>query len=525
MESSRPASGSIPPGVRLLEGALVATFVLHALAMLAMAALLLPMMPGGPTKSDAARIALLVAHPWQFRLGWLPWHLTAVSDLVLAVALLKTRSVSRLWAWISFVLTIAAIVPDQLGQLSWITRGITLAQDALRSGNATAYLAFESRMFAMTAIYAALLYTIGALAWMACFISMGAWSRALSLCSVPLFSTFAIVTVGPFLPSSFAPSSRTLATGNAIGFVLLLLWLALVTEQVARLHRPQPTHGRWASWRAPARGLYSRLLELLANSHFVRKLCMALPVFAFRSDIRDVIYVNYVVDAEALAAWVPPGLSLQRLGPQGRYSIFTFLTYRHGHFGPRILGPLRRIFGSPVQSNWRTYVRDDRTGHAGIYFVTNAVTTALHALGARLLTEGMPMHLLSRGEVSRDADGTLHIRLDPGQGSAPDVEMTLTATTDRTLPPGFGDCFADYDAMLRFIVPQDRAMCTLPEGGTTVRQEIDLGIPIASCAPLSGPVQSQAATRIVGNAAALCFYVPAVPFLFSGEKHDRWPKT
>ncbi len=61
-----------PPGVRLLERALVATLVLHALAMLSMAALLLPMMPGGPTQPDSARIALLAAHPWQFRLGWLP---------------------------------------------------------------------------------------------------------------------------------------------------------------------------------------------------------------------------------------------------------------------------------------------------------------------------------------------------------------------------------------------------------------------------------------------------------------------
>lgn len=510
---------------RLLEWALVATFVLHGLAMVAMAGLLLPMMPGGPTQSDAARIALLAAQPWQFRLGWLPWHLTAVSDLVLAVALLRMPGVSRLWAWIVMILTIAAIVPDQLGQLLWITQGIDLAKAAQRTGDASAYLTFEARVFTMTAIYAAVLYTLGALGWMACFISLRVWNRGLSIVSVPLFITFAVVTVGPLLPSPFSPSKQTLAAGNAIGFVLLLSWLALVIEALARVCRPQPEHGRWAPWRAPSRGIFSRLLELAANSHFVRKLCLGLPVFAFRSDIRDVVYVNYLVDAEALSAWVPPGLSLQRLGPAGRYSIFTFLTYRHGHFGPRILGPLRRLFGSPVQSNWRTYVRDDRTGHAGIYFVTNAVTTALHSLGARLLSEGMPMHLLSRGEVTRAADGTMRVRLDPGQGSAPDAEMTLTTTSDRTLPAGWRDCFADYDAMLGFIVPQDRSLCTLPFDGLTVRQEIDLGIPLASCAPLQGPVQSQAATRIVGDAAALCFYVPAVPFLWSGEKHDRWPRS
>ena len=67
--------------------------------------------------------------------------------------------------------------------------------------------------------------------------------------------------------------------------------------------------------------------------------------------------------------------------------MFTFLTYRHGDFGPAFFGPLRRLCGSPVQSNWRIYVRDDRTGKEGVYFVTSAVTTARHALGARLMAE------------------------------------------------------------------------------------------------------------------------------------------
>ena len=43
---------------------------------------------------------------------WLPWQLTAVSDLLLAVAL-RTPWIPRFAAWAVLVLTIAAVIPDQ----------------------------------------------------------------------------------------------------------------------------------------------------------------------------------------------------------------------------------------------------------------------------------------------------------------------------------------------------------------------------------------------------------------------------
>jgi uncharacterized protein YqjF (DUF2071 family) len=304
-----------------------------------------------------------------------------------------------------------------------------------------------------------------------------------------------------------------------------MAWIALVAEETLWFTRPPPPHGRWAEWRAPREGAFGRAMTTAANSQFIRKLCSLLPVLDFRSDITEVVYVNYLVEADKLAAWVPEGLSLQRLGPEGRWAMFTFLTYNHGHFGPGLTGPLRTLFPSPVQTNWRTYVRDDRTGKEGIYFVTNAVTTAMHALGARLMAEGMPMHLLATGEVSRTNAGAMRVRLDPGRGTAPDAEIDLQPTTDRALTGPWAECFADYEAMLKYTVPQDRAMSTRPAERETVRQEIDLGIPVGSCEPLAGTVKSVAARAIVGDALALCFRVPQVPFHFTGERHDRWPET
>src|SRR3954468_13827953 len=126
----------------LLERALLLTFGAHGVAMLAMALVLLPGMPGGGARDDVARIAYIAAHPWWWRLGWLPWQITALSDLFLAYALLRTRWVPRLPAALTMLVTVAAVIPDQAGQVAWITRGIALAQ----AGDSARYLAFEARI-------------------------------------------------------------------------------------------------------------------------------------------------------------------------------------------------------------------------------------------------------------------------------------------------------------------------------------------------------------------------------------------
>jgi hypothetical protein len=300
-----------------------------------------------------------------------------------------------------------------------------------------------------------------------------------------------------------------------------MAWLVLVLDAVARLARPDAPHGRWAAWRAPSTGRLHRLLGAVANSRALRRVLGLLPVPEFLSDIRDVVYVNYLVPAARLEPLVPTGLALQRLGPDGAWAMFTFLTYRHGAFGPRLAGPLRRLFGSPVQTNWRTYVRDPRTGREGIYFVTNAVTTRLHALGGRLMSEA-PMHLLARGEVARDEGGRMRVVVDPGDGSGPDAELDLAPAAAFSLPAAWTACFADARAMLAHCVPQDRAMTTEPWRPCTTREEIDLGIPLDACEPLAGTVRSRAAEAIVGEAPAVCFRVARVAFRLRGEERDPW---
>jgi hypothetical protein len=332
---------------------------------------------------------------------------------------------------------------------------------------------------------------------------------------------FAFAGIAPVLPPALRPPPAAVSAGNAVGFLLLEIWFALVTEQVLRRSRPPTASGVRAAFRHPRSGLAGRALQILAESRFLRALGELLPIVAFRSDITDVVYVNYLVSASRLAPLVPRGLSLQLLGARGDRALFTFLTYRHGHFGPGLLGPLRRLLPSPVQSNWRIHVFDPVTEQRGVHFLTTAISMTAHALGARLLSEGMPMHVLARGEVRRGDDGAVDVELDPGSGSAPDASIHLVPeAAEPALTPAFSEVFASYRDLLAYCVPQDRAMDTQPWRDTVSRQEIALGIPLEACEPLRGEVRSRAAEAIAGDAAPLCFRVARVAFRFDREERD-----
>lgn len=526
MDRQRPEHPIPSPlaAARFLETTLLFNFVIHAVAMVSMALLLLPGMPGGGAPNDAARVAYIAHHPWLWRLGWFPWQVTAFADLALGIALVRTPWVPRAAAVVTTLLTLAAILPDQGGQFLWITRGVRLAQEAARSGDLGPYLAFEGPIFQAVAAYGAIGYLLGALGWTWCFAAAGTWSPWLTWLSVAAWAVFAFATVILLLPAGLRPAPLVVSVANAAGFVLLQLWLIAVIDRVTARCRPASAHGRYAPWRHPRGGPVGRLADWAANSGFARAMGEWAPAPALVSDIEDVIYVNYLADAGRLKPLVPPGLELQRLGPGGKWALFTFLTYRHGHFGPRMLGPLRRALPSPVQSNWRIHVTDPQTGKRGIYFVTTAIGSTPHAVAARLMSEGVAMHVPARAEVRKEADGTFHLLIDPGTGTAPDVRAALRPAGDeavRTLPPPWNECFADWRAFLAYCVPQDRAMSSQPwYGGRVVRQEIDLGIPLDSCQPLAGTVESAAARAIVGDAEPLCFRVPAVHFRYDREWYD-----
>lgn len=507
-----------------LEAALLFTILAHAAAMASMALLLLPGMPGGPHAEVAARAAAVAGHPWLWRLGWLPWQITAASDLLLGLALVRTPWVPKAPALIAAVVTLAAIIPDQVAQIAWAWKGAALAGHALQVGDFGEYHRFESEVFVLTAGWGAAGYLTGALAWTWCFAAAGVWSRWLTWLSVGAWGLFAAAVAMVFLRESLPHGPRiapAVSVGNAAAFILLMVWLIGVTEAVLRRSRPAATHGSLAPWRHPSRGPVPRMIDLVANSRLARAVGRLLPAAGMASDITDVVYVNYLVEAGALERFVDPPLELQRLGPDDRYAMFTFLTYRHGQFGPTVLGPLRRLWPSPIQSNWRVYVRNPQTGRLGVQFLTTAITSTPHALATRILAQGVPMHIPASALISRDPDGTIRLALDPGAGTAPDVEARFVPAPGPRLGPPWSLCFAAWREMLDYCVPQDRAMSVRARSGQVTRQEIILDIPRESCRPLTGSVASNAARAIAGDTTPLCFVVDHVEFRFESEEPDR----
>ncbi len=506
---------------RFLEQVLLINLGVHALALVGTVLCLLPGVPGGSASSDGERVAYLAGHPWLWRLGWLPWQASALADLLMAAAFLRTSWIPRVPAAIVLFFTLVANVPDLTGQALWVTRGLNLAAQADRSGDLLPYLLFEKQVYRAVVVWGGSLYLCMALAWCWCFAAAGAWTRNLTGLSLLTWSILSVGSLGLLLPEELQPNPAMVGASNGIGLTLLVVWLAAVSEQVLRRARPDEKHGRLAPWRHPWPGFAGRLLEIAANSRLLRAYGEWFPPVAFSSDITDVIYVNYLVEAERLEPFVPSGLDLQRIGRAGRYALFTHLTFRHGHFGPRFLGPLRRIMPSPIHTNWRIYITDPQDGQRGVYFVTNAIASTLHALAARLFSEGMPMHPLARAAVRVAEDRSCRILLEPGTGSAPDLESELHPSHPVLPGAPWTDCFEDYRAFLSYCVPQNCALSSQPWYGRITRQEITLPIPLDSCEPMAGTSHSHVASAYIGDAVPLCFRVGRVAFCFEREVCDR----
>lgn len=117
-----------PPRVqesyRRLRIAVASFVVTHALGMLGMVLLILPGI--SPHESVETRIRYIAEHPTLWRIGWLPWQLSALSDVLLTAALLHWAHVTgarRAWSWLlaSTSLLLAALVPDQYAEARLIS--------------------------------------------------------------------------------------------------------------------------------------------------------------------------------------------------------------------------------------------------------------------------------------------------------------------------------------------------------------------------------------------------------------------
>lgn len=267
----------------------------------------------------------------------------------------------------------------------------------------------------------------------------------------------------------------------------------------------------------PVPGIVGACADRLANSPLLlacrRAIMSRLPFLRLASDVRDVVYCNWIVDVAAVAHLVPEGVKLwQRDGK----TIFTILTYTHGHFGPALAGPLRKLFPSPLQSNWRLYL-DDPGEEATVLFVKNILDSAVHAVGTRIFSDALPSHYAPAFK-HRQHEGRYDTRIDPGQGSAPAFECSAQAAGTRALPPEFAALFRSWDEAIAFLSLQHAAIAHAEDVNRLAHARIELPVDLAAVQPLQAHAVSSFLNAIGATNAPFSFAVPAVAFRVLSER-------
>jgi hypothetical protein len=266
--------------------------------------------------------------------------------------------------------------------------------------------------------------------------------------------------------------------------------------------------------------LDSRRLARLRHAVFKR-----LPFPTLRSDVVDVVYLTWLVDAAAARTLLPPGAPGLQLWERGGLTPFTVLTYRHGHFGPSLAGPLRRLFPSPLQSNWRLYLDvplPETAPPRSVWFLDNLMDSALYVAGTRLFSDIMQTRLPARF-THACVDGAYVTALEPAHGGAAALSSTLAPAPQAVLPPAFAQVLGSWHEAVDMLACQDGALAWSARMDALVLARIDLPVTLDQVRPLV-PAQGAAApacsrlTQLPPVGDPLCFLVPRVPFRVLGER-------
>jgi len=276
-----------------------------------------------------------------------------------------------------------------------------------------------------------------------------------------------------------------------------------------------------AIYRHPFDNVFARMLPRLLHAPRWTRLRRALsrrwPMPALASDVRDVIYASWWVDVRH-APSPPPGHHY--VVHAGR-TPYTILSYRHGHFGPALAGPLRALMPSPQQSNWRWYLRrdDDPDGTPVVLFDRNVMDQLAFVAGARAFSDAMQPHLSVRFAHVLEANGGGHTLIEAGHGSAPALRLQWQVAAgwdDATWSAAFGG----HDALLRFLTCQDEAIARTCDGHWASTR-IDLPVELTHLRPLhlQGTLQCPRLQAMgVALPDGLAFHLPRVPFRVVSER-------
>ncbi len=526
---------------RLTLKALLFCVISHVAALALTAALLMPALD---MSVDAQLRAEAVAQgPWRWRLGWIAWELAALGNVLMSAALasLLARTPHRqgfAWAATGLVLALLGVVPDMAGNLSMIFDLVEAAREI--PPDPATYVAIESLAFWRVGTLAAGLYTAMGLCWLFAALNAcgGSWRHrvllTLGTLSAALFTfsavangraTMAAVEVGHY--EGFEVGSLA----NALAFPLWLLtalWIGVALAQTHHAAHPAAdAHARLVRW--PHASASERLMARAANAHGLRDLARALTgrlaLPQLRSDVTDVVFLNWLVPSERVAHLLPPPLKLHDLDAM---TALTVLTYRHNHFGPLLLGPLRRLAPSPLQSNWRLYLAPERPDaeQDAVYFLSNCVDMGIMVPAARIFSDALPAHYASAFTHTRQGDVWI-TAIDPEGGSALDLRSEVIAVGEPSLPATFAQRFESWTDAVRYLTSQSRVLAVHTAFDALHQSNIHIPIDPEAVTParVVGRIESRWLADLVRGCEPLVFVVPTLQFTAVSEGWIDGPTT
>ena len=280
--------------------------------------------------------------------------------------------------------------------------------------------------------------------------------------------------------------------------------------------------------------LKSSFMEQLINEAFpsMRPMLRKLPFLQLRSEVKDVVYLNWILDKDRVKHFVPDALKmngyrLSSVPNHDHLTMFTILSYQHGHFGPRFLPPnARQLLGlpCPFQSNWRLYVTQDaeqqQTGD--VYFMKSMINNYFHLFCARLLSDTLPAHLPDEMQHCYNSNSSIETRVKSDHGnSCPDLSTMVSIEREFDLPGVFGRAFeSNVDKALDWIIHQNAAVCYTRANGIR-RGLIDLQSTEPILPAKLTSLQSQwldgAFSQTLHQTEPFCFVCPQIQFTVLNE--------
>lgn len=503
--------------------ALALFLVIHLLALPAMALLVRPGFD--VARTDLERATFISENRWLWRLGWLPWQLSALSDVIFSIFLIqwvraRQQSAALKWAIAGLGLNLAASIPEQISEAILVTGHVGLADQATTNPEALQDFADQERfLFGVASVWSGFVYVAMTLAW----------HRALSLTAgvtgwfdgfagrvvlIALVALSALAGLAAIQVTTDWTSPVLVAVVAAVGFLGMCLWSLAAADLAGQPGHIRAQDASLHDVRWPADRRFSFVANIVASTG-LRDLGRLVPFMPLRSDIEDVVYLNWLVPTTAAQGVLPKPLVCDDLDGMTAVSI---LTYRHGHFGPSIFGPLRKLMPSPSQSNWRLYIEPvPASGERdAIYFFKTALDSIPHVMGAHLVADGLPVHLAQRVEHTRASD-TITSLVDPGGGSAPGLRSVVTEDDQGQLPPAWQGRFSDWESAVHYLVEQNRALFIDADAGSVCESQIHIPMEHKTIVPVtitSFEIDGIPAELLPQdqNSTLLGFVVPSVRF-------------